>query len=76
MPPLVAVKVSADQGDEPQTLAQLDHPHIVRVYDQRIVGDRRLRLLYMKYLAGGTLHDAKPRPIYGSRRFMLTPLRN
>ena len=32
---LVALKVSADSGDEPQTLAQLDHPHIVRVFDQR-----------------------------------------
>ena len=55
---LVALKISADQGTEPQTLAQLDHPHIVRVYDQRIVSDRRLRLLYMKYVAGGTLQDA------------------
>ncbi|MCG8583097.1 MAG: serine/threonine protein kinase [Pirellulales bacterium] len=55
---LVALKVSADQGTEPQTLAQLDHPHIVRVYDQRVVADRRLRLLYMKYVAGGTLQEA------------------
>jgi serine/threonine protein kinase len=53
----VALKVSADQGDEPQTLAQLDHPHIVRVYDQRGIADRNLRLLYMPYLPGGTLHD-------------------
>ena len=55
---LVALKVSADQGTEPQTLAQLDHPHIVRVYDQRIMSERRLRLLYMKYVAGGTVQDA------------------
>ncbi|MBX7166326.1 MAG: serine/threonine protein kinase [Pirellulales bacterium] len=53
---LVAVKVSADRGTEPQTLAQLDHPHIVRVYDQRVLADRKLRLLYMQYVAGGTLH--------------------
>ncbi len=53
----VALKVSSDRGDEPQTLAQLDHPHIVRVYDQRQVADRNLRLLYMPYLPGGTLHD-------------------
>ena len=32
---IVAVKVSANRGDEPQTLAQLDHNNIVRVYDQR-----------------------------------------
>ena len=52
---LVALKVSADAGEEPQTLAQLDHPHIVRVYDQRIVPNERIRLLYMQFVAGGTL---------------------
>ena len=52
---LVALKISADQGDEPQTMAQLDHPHIVRVYDQRLLPDRNLRLLYMQYVSGGTL---------------------
>jgi serine/threonine protein kinase len=52
---LVALKVSADRGSEPQTLAQLDHPHIVRVYDQRTLPERKLRLLYMQYVAGGTL---------------------
>ncbi len=52
---LVALKVSADTGDEPQTLAQLNHPYIVRVYDQRLLPDRGLRLLYMQYVAGGTL---------------------
>jgi len=54
---LLAVKVSADHGTEPQTLAQLDHDHIVRVYDQRSVADRGLRLLYMQYVAGGTLQS-------------------
>jgi serine/threonine protein kinase len=53
----VALKVSADQSDEPQTLAQLDHPHIVRVYDQRALPDRHLMLLYMQYIPGGTLQD-------------------
>ena len=52
---LVAVKVSADRGNEPQTMAQLDHPHIVRVFDQRLIAGRNLRLLYMQYVAGGTL---------------------
>src|SRR5947208_2201329 len=53
----VALKVSADQSDEPQTLAQLDHPHIVRVFDQRVLAERQMRLLYMQYIPGGTLQD-------------------
>jgi serine/threonine protein kinase len=52
---LVAVKISANRGTEPQTLAQLDHDYIVRVFDQRILGERDWRLLYMQYLPGGTL---------------------
>ncbi|MFH5209401.1 serine/threonine-protein kinase [Antrihabitans spumae] len=52
---LVAVKISEDRGTEPQTLAQLDHDYIVRVFDQRLVPERELRLLYMQYLPGGTL---------------------
>ncbi|MGV9610754.1 protein kinase domain-containing protein [Nocardia xishanensis] len=59
---LVAVKISADRGTEPQTLAQLDHDYIVRVFDQRLLdagetrgAARRLRLLYMQFLPGGTL---------------------
>lgn len=52
---LVAVKISHDHGTEPQTLAQLDHDYIVRVFDQRLLRDLRLRLLYMQYLPGGTL---------------------
>ncbi len=51
----VALKISSDRGDEPQTMAQLDHPHIVRVYDQRLIAGRPLRMLYMQYIAGGTL---------------------
>lgn len=54
---LVALKVSADSGTEPQVLAQFDHDYIVRVYDQRVLPDRQLRLLYMQYLSGGSLHD-------------------
>ena len=54
---IVALKVSADKGNEPQTMALLDHPHIVRVFDQRRLPDRRLRLLYMQYVPGGTLQS-------------------
>ncbi len=58
---LVALKVStvapaAVKGGEAQTLAQLDHPQIVRVYDQRLLPEQSLRLLYMQYLPGGDLH--------------------
>ncbi|MDV7246160.1 MULTISPECIES: serine/threonine-protein kinase [Rhodococcus] len=52
---LVAVKISEDHGTEPQTLAQFDHDYIVRVFDQRLLADRMLRLLYMQYVPGGTL---------------------
>ncbi|MFC9473707.1 serine/threonine-protein kinase [Nocardia sp. NPDC056952] len=57
---LVAVKISADSGTEPQTLAQLDHGYIVRVFDQLVLdppddSSPRLRLLYMQFLPGGTL---------------------
>jgi len=52
---IVALKVTADKGAEPQTLAQLDHENIVRVYDQRQLPDSGLRLMYMQYAAGGTL---------------------
>ena len=54
---MVAVKVSADRGAEPQTMARLDHPHIVRVYDQRSLPEQGLRLLYMQYIPGGTLRE-------------------
>lgn len=53
----VALKLSRNVGAEPQTLAQLDHPNIVRVYDQRVLEDRRLRALFMEYVPGGTLLD-------------------
>ena len=54
---LVALKVSRDHGSESQTLAQLDHPGIVRVYDQRILPAQRLRLMYMQHVLGGTLQN-------------------
>ncbi|WP_433677774.1 serine/threonine-protein kinase [Nocardia sp. CA-119907] len=52
---LVAVKISHDRGSEGQTLAQLDHEHIVRVFDQRQIADQHLKLMYMQYVPGGTL---------------------
>ncbi len=53
----VALKISADKGNEPQTLAQLDHPCIVRVFDQRQIAASRLRLLYMEFAPSGTLAE-------------------
>lgn len=49
---LVAVKISHNHGIEPQTLAQLDHEYIVRIFDQRLIADGELKLLYMQYLPG------------------------
>jgi len=54
---LVALKVSADKGNEPATLATLDHPNIVRVYDQRTLPEQRIRVLYMQFAPGGTLQE-------------------
>ncbi|MCA9081663.1 MAG: serine/threonine protein kinase [Planctomycetaceae bacterium] len=55
---LVALKVGTNRDDdEPQTLAQLDHENIVRVFDQRLLPERQLRLLYMEFVAGGTLQE-------------------
>lgn len=58
---LVAVKVSAPTGAEPQMLAQLDHRNIVRVFDQRETEQPPARLLYMEVVQGGTLHDVLAR---------------
>ncbi|QDT91896.1 serine/threonine-protein kinase [Gimesia algae] len=54
---IVALKISEDSSNEPQTLAQLDHDNIVRVFDQRLLTNQKIRLLYMQYLPGGTLHS-------------------
>ena len=53
----VALKVSESEDAEAQTLAQLDHPNIVRVYDQRNLPQRGVHLVWMEYLPGGTLEE-------------------
>ncbi len=52
---VVALKVSADRGDEARTLAHLDHPHIVRVFDRRRLQDPPVQLVYEQLLPGGSL---------------------
>ena len=52
---LVALKISAEAGPEPQILGQLDHDHIVRVFDRREDAATGRHLLYMQYIAGGAL---------------------
>jgi serine/threonine protein kinase len=66
---LVALKISQHVGSEPQTLAQLDHPHIVRVFDLRQTATPPARLLYMEVVPGGTLQDviARVRNAYDGR---------
>ncbi|MFE3100597.1 protein kinase domain-containing protein [Nocardia tengchongensis] len=55
---LVAVRVEAGADSDTDTVAQLDHQYIVRVFDQRLIADgttgKPLRLLYMQYVPGGT----------------------
>lgn len=58
---LVALKVSRGGGGESQTLARLDHPNIVRVFDQRTLPFDGPHLLYMQYQPGGTLADVVAR---------------
>ncbi|TWU03137.1 serine/threonine-protein kinase [Neorhodopirellula pilleata] len=58
---LVALKLSRRRGNESRTLAKFDHPHIVRVFDERQAASSPVSLLYMEYLAGGTLGDVVKR---------------
>ncbi|BEK99525.1 protein kinase domain-containing protein [Nocardia seriolae] len=62
---LVAVRVEAGADSDTETVAQLDHQYIVRVFDQRLIADgstgKPLRLLYMQYLPGGTIEGVRER---------------
>jgi serine/threonine protein kinase/Tfp pilus assembly protein PilF len=52
---LVALKVSTLQGDEPQTLAQLQHTNIVPVYSLHDDAEAGLRAVCMPYFGGACL---------------------
>lgn len=58
---MLALKVTCDEGFETQTLAQLDHPNIVRVYDQRRLVAQHLHLMYMQWVPGGSLRNVVQR---------------
>jgi tetratricopeptide (TPR) repeat protein len=51
----VVLKVTARSGQEHLALARLVHSHIVPLHFVREVGERRVRVLCMPYLGGGTL---------------------
>jgi serine/threonine protein kinase len=51
----VALKITSPRGQEHATLAQFDHPNIVRIYDHRLLESHGWRLLYMQYVPGGTV---------------------
>lgn len=54
---IVALKISLEKGLEAQTLAQLDHQSIVRIFDYRELSSLNVSLLYMQFIPGGTLRD-------------------
>jgi eukaryotic-like serine/threonine-protein kinase len=51
----VVLKVTATDNDEPQTLAQLQHTHIVPVYSLHEDSNAGLRLVCMPYFGGASL---------------------
>lgn len=53
----VALKVSAARSDEASVLSGLDHPNIVRVFNEEFVAERGLYLLSMQYASGGSLRQ-------------------
>src|SRR5438128_1247099 len=52
---LVVLKVSANDGSEPQTLAQLQHTHIVPIHSVHEDTARGLRAVCMPYFGGASL---------------------
>ncbi|MBV8487293.1 MAG: protein kinase, partial [Planctomycetaceae bacterium] len=65
---LVALKVARSGSREPQTLARLQHTHIVPVYSYRIDPATGLHLLCMPYLGRVTLADVLAHPRARSAR--------
>jgi serine/threonine protein kinase/Flp pilus assembly protein TadD len=70
----VVLKVSAIDGDEPQTLAQLQHTHIVPIYSVHEDASAGIRAVCMPYFGGASLsvvlHKVfgdSPRPARGEQ---------
>lgn len=69
---LVALRLTDRAGGVPRPMARFDHPHIVRVYDQRLPGADTAALVWMQYLPGGTaeqllaLRRQRPEPASGA----------
>ncbi len=53
----VALKVGPNRGHEAQTLASLEHDHIIHVFSETIDPVRQVRLLCMQYVPGSTLQE-------------------
>lgn len=51
----VVLKVSSDEGSEPQTLAQLQHTHIVPIYSHHQNAAAALRAVCMPFFGGASL---------------------
>jgi serine/threonine protein kinase/tetratricopeptide (TPR) repeat protein len=72
LPRLIALKVSEIEGNEPQTLAQLQHTNIVPIYSVHEDPDAGLRAVCMPYFGGAALSTVltalealTPRPTHG-----------
>jgi len=72
----VALKISKNIGDEAQTMASLEHRHIVQVFSEAVTAEGQQRLLCMQFVPGVTLekviqklraHSATP---MNGRRFI------
>ncbi len=64
---LVVLKVSAIDGDEPQTLAQLQHTNIVPIYSVHEDAAAGVRAVCMPYFGGASLSAVLQR-LHGDRR--------
>jgi serine/threonine protein kinase/Flp pilus assembly protein TadD len=69
----VVLKISGPDGDEPQTLAQLQHTHIVPIYSVHEDAQQGLRAVCMPYFGGASLSRVvqavwaeNSRPLHGA----------
>src|SRR5438874_556094 len=64
----VVVKVSGIEGNEPQTLAQLQHTHVMPIYSVHEDARAGLRAVCMPYFGGASL-SAVLRSLWSGTRF-------